>query len=68
MRGSSFKEAVQADGEEFAFEGDQKGANVVDGARTLIMREDLPKKIEILEKRLVAIYNPHKEAESGPRE
>jgi len=63
MRGSSFKEAVQADAEEFAFEEDQKDANVVYEARTLVMREDLPKKIEILEKRLVAIYNPHKEAE-----
>jgi DNA-binding transcriptional regulator of glucitol operon len=63
MRGSSFKEAFRADGEEFAFEGDQKGAFVVDGVRTLILREDLQKKIEILENRLVAIYNPHKEAE-----
>jgi hypothetical protein len=59
----AFKEAVQADAEEFAFEEDQKYANVVYEARTLVMREDLPKKIEILEKRLVAIYNPHKEAE-----
>lgn len=78
MRGCVFKEAARTNGEDFAFEVDQKGTTVlddgtvrvsfaVDEEKTKIMRAELAKWIGILEQRLAEIYDPHK-AEKGGRD
>ncbi len=60
MRGFIPKMADRTDKGEFAFEVDQEGGWVVDEEQTRIMRDNLAKKIKILEQRLTEIYDPNK--------
>ena len=66
MRGSMFKGGDRTNGGDFAFAVDQKGHLVVDEEQTRIMRDNLAKKIKILEKRLTEIYDPHKAEQDAP--